>query len=103
MRVAYTAKNRTITEILELLGKTNNKAVKKQKFLAIQETLAPFLTSLKALNTKSEEQPTSSDVKQILRTMLADEEETDEIFDELVQTGGAMFLLRIHYGLSRCC
>ena len=60
-----------------------------------------FLASLKALNTKTEEEPTSSDVKQVLRTMLSDNEETDEVFDGLVQTGGAMFLLGTHYGVVK--
>ena len=91
----------TIIENLELLAKKKHVAVKRQKFLAVQETLAPFLASLQALNTKTEDQPTSSDVKQVLRTMLTDNEETDEFFDGLVQTGGAMYLLGIHYGVVK--
>ena len=63
-------------ENLELLAKKKHVGVKKQKFLAMQETLAPFLASFKALNTKTEEQPTSSDVKQVLWTMLSYDEET---------------------------
>ena len=91
----------TITENLELLAKNKHVAVKKQKFLAMQETLAPFLASLKALNTKTEDQPTSSDVKQVLRTMLSDNEEMDEFFDGLFQTGGTMYVLGIHYGVVK--
>ena len=91
----------TMTENLELLAKNKHVAVKRQKFLAMQEKLAPFLASLQALNTKTEDQPTSSDVKQVLRTMLADNEEMDEFFDGLVQTGGAMYLLGIHYGVVK--
>ena len=87
-----------LIENLELLCKIPSKsAVKKQQFLDMNETLAPFLTSRKALNTKNKGQPTLSDVKQVLSMMLSNHDATDDFFEGLVQTRGAMSLPAIHY------
>ena len=53
------------------------------------------------LNTKNEGQPTSSDVKRDLRTMSSDDDAIDYFFDGLIQTGGAMYLLGIHYAVLK--
>ena len=40
-------------------------------------------------------------MKRLLRTMLCDDDATDDFFNRLIQTGRAMYLLRIHYAVVK--
>lgn len=91
----------TITENLELLATKKTKVVKMHHFAEMQQRLAPFLTSLNSLNQKRDDQPSASDVQEVLRTMLTDDDQTEDFFEQLVETGAAMYSIGIHYAVLK--
>lgn len=88
----------TIEKNLTLLSDHDSIFLKKNKFAAIREKLQAFLEVLAKLNTKNtEEVPAPADIKRFLQTMLQENEEIDNFFQEMFQYGGAMYLLGVHY------
>lgn len=75
--------------------------VNSEKIEEMAEHLAPFLHSLQKLNTSTTEQPSPSVIKTMMATMLSDDDNTDDFFEELVKVGGAMYLLGIHYAIVK--
>jgi hypothetical protein len=89
----------TIDKNLEFLSETHSSCVKQNKFKNIKESLDSFLTVLKKLNTKNvdEGEPTAQDVKTFLKQMLSEDESISGFFEEMMQFGGAMYLLGSHF------
>ena len=68
----------------------------------MQENLASFLEALRKFNTlKSDATPTPDNVKAVMKTMLQDDDEFDNFFDDLFQLGGAMYLMGCHYAVVK--
>ena len=73
--------------------------MKQSNFSALTEHLGDFLTLLRKLNTKSSEegQATAEELKQFLKIMLTDDDSLDESLCQMMEFGGAMYLLGTHY------
>ena len=100
-RVAASEFADTMEQNLKYLAENDSSIVKNDAFQDIETTLLPFISSLKKLNTTNDEGPaTPSDVKQLIKTMVTDDEEIDS-FHNMVKIGGAMFLLGTHYSVVK--
>lgn len=88
----------TIQSNLQLLTETNTEFIVKSKFEALQQNLSSFLNTLKKLNSRnSADAADADDVKNFLKVMLADNDDLDNVFAQMFQVGGAMYLLGAHY------
>lgn len=92
----------TVEQNLKYLAENDSSIVKNDAFQHIQTTLLPFISSLKKLNTTNDEGPaTPSHVKQLIKTMVTDDEELDSFFDNMVKIGGADVSSRYHYSIVK--
>ena len=101
-RVAASEFADTLEQNLKYLAENDTSIINNDAFIDVQSKLLPFLSSLNKLNTLNDDGPaTPSDVKEVIKTMLTDDEETDSFFDSMVKIGGAMFLLGTHYSVVK--
>ena len=101
-RVAASEFADTITQNLNYLSENNNEIIQKESFKQIKNNLTPFLASLQRLNTQTDNGPAKpSDIKQMMKTLLSDNEDMDAFFDNMVKIGGAVFLLGTHYSVVK--
>jgi hypothetical protein len=78
-----------------MLTKSESKFIKPRHFKSTQTTLSPFIEALKKLNTLNNEgQARKSDVKQLMKTILTDDDDIDELFSTAFQLGGARITCR---------
>jgi hypothetical protein len=65
----------------------------------MKDNLGDFPDLMKKLNAKNDDQQhaTPDHIKQFLKTMLTDNQSVDKFFQEMMQFGGAMYLLGTHY------
>ena len=61
----------------------------------------PFLDALNSLNAKSEDNPTTEDIKTVMRYMYDENNSLETIVDDMFVLGGAMFTTAIHYMVTR--
>ena len=88
----------TIDQNLSFLSENSSDFLKKRKFTAMAQKLLSFTTLLKKFNTRNnDDQPAPGDIKDLLKVLLADNEEVDDFFQQMYQFGGAMYLLGVHY------
>ena len=90
---------KTMQANLNFLTENHLKFTKQSTFSAVTEHLGDFLSLLRKLNTKNSEegQATAEELKQFLKIMLTDDDSLDESFRQMMEFGGAMYLLGTHY------
>ena len=92
----------TIEHNLNYLAQNQSPIVNNDPFKDIQTTLSPFIASLQKLNTLNDLGPaTPSDVKQLIKTMVTDDQDIDAFFDEMVKIGWAMLFLGTHFSVVK--
>ena len=90
----------TIKQNMDFLATNNNSLIQTEKFDEMQKNLSGFLDSLERLNTRNMEKPNPADVKDVMKTMLKDDDDVDS-FDCMVKIGAAMFSMGIHYSVVK--
>ena len=88
----------TLDANFQFLSTSESKFIRNAPFLKMQQKMEPFLNALKKFNTlKSEADPTSADVKLVMKGMLEDDQEQDDFFSMIFHLGGGMYLMGSHY------
>lgn len=98
--VALSEYSHTITSNIPLLQKHGKKVLDKSYVTNLMSDFQPIWDSLNALNkTNAETTPTIADAKQVLRSML-DNDELDQKMEKMFLVSGAMFALSTNYLVS---
>ena len=89
----------TIEANLDFLTQNHSKFTKRSNFTALTERLGDFLAILRKLNTKNsdEGQASAEELKEFLKMMLTNDDSLDQLFHQMMEFGGAMYLLGSHY------
>ena len=97
--IAVSEFSATMTQNLQLLMDANIPFLRKKKMEPAFQEIQAYLPSLSNLNSKNEErqEPTSEDVNNLLKFVLNDKEEVNEMMANFFEIGGAMYLTAIHY------
>ena len=71
--------------------------------MSTKDELGDFLPIVQKLDTRAADQkdPKAEDIKQFLQAILSQSEEIDNSFQQLMQLGGAMYLLGTHYTIIK--
>ena len=91
----------TINENMDFLATDNNALIQTEKFAEMQQILSGFLGCLERLNTRNVEKPNLADAKDVMKTILKDDDDVESFFDSMVKVGGAMFSMGIHYSVVK--
>ena len=89
----------TIEKNTALLAETSSAFLQKETFATVKEQLSEHLRVLQKFNTKADDhgKPTAQHVKRFLQLMLTEDDEMDNHFKDMMEIGGAMYLLATHY------
>ena len=93
----------TVHDNMPLLERNSGNVFKENTVCAIREMYNPMMDSLASLNNKDsvKDHPTKRDVLEIMRTVLEEDEELDEIADDLFEVSAAMYLVAIQTEVVR--
>ena len=93
----------TVHDNMPLLERNSGNVFKENTVRALREMYNPMMDSLASLNNKDsvKDHPTKRDVLEIMRTVLEEDEELDEIADDLFEVSAAMYLVAIQTEVVR--
>ena len=93
----------TVHDNMPLLERNSGNVFKENTVHALREMYNPMMDSLASLNNKDsvKDHPTKRDVLEIMRTVLEEDEELDEIADDLFEASAAMYLVAIQTKVVR--
>ena len=98
-KVGVSEFSETMWSNLEILANTDSHLINTKKVTAVQAKMSAFIDALKKLDTKYTETgpPTPLDVKQMLKSIIGANKETQAFFNEATTLGAAMYQVGIQF------
>ena len=91
----------TMVENLTVLKDHTSPFLRSSRFTQVVQSSEAFLSALNSLNTKTEENATTNDVKKVMHYMYDETNAMEGVVDDMFVLGGAMFSSAIHYMVTR--
>ena len=101
-KVALSEFAHTIESNLKILENAPKSGIKTKSLIKkLNEHFSPIMASLTAVNNKSESQASLSDVKQVCRAIVSENEDLDDAMDQMFAISNALFSISCNYIVSR--